>query len=192
MLLGKMKKSHFNLLLVVGLALGHTAFAAPIDYPAPGDAPQQPSPATGAQGSLLSKAISKGWVSRCLSESRTGPLECSMQQLVVLPNSSQAVLSLIIRTTSPGAVPVLGLQLPFGILLTGGASIQLDAHQPHAMPIETCEAQGCFAELSLKSDILNEFKTSNRMTVRFENVSKKQVSVPIELNNFGDVFSRIQ
>ena len=86
-----------------------------------------------------------GWAARCTSASRNAPLECAMEQTAVLSKTGQLVVLINIRVPTDTHAPVALVQLPLGLNLPDGAKLQVDDGKAINLPIQTCEARGCYA-----------------------------------------------
>jgi invasion protein IalB len=152
--------------------------------PAPADEPQQPSGAKGPAG--------PGWISRCVSESRKSPAECSAEETLAMASTGQAVASVIVRMRSDPREPMIIVRIPVGLYLPGGVNVQIDDGKSQSIPLQTCDVQGCYAESSLSSSSVSALKTGKRLSISFQNMSKNNVVLPFPLDNFADAFQKIQ
>jgi invasion protein IalB len=145
--------------------------------------PQPPNPTPPAGG---------GWISKCVSESRQSPVECSMEQTVVLTNTGQLLASLLVRVPTDTHQPVMMVQLPVGLYLPAGLNLQVDDGKPQPIPLQTCDVKGCYAGTQISAELIASLKTGKRLTLTFQNLAKNNVVVPIALDNFADAYQRIQ
>jgi invasion protein IalB len=53
-------------------------------------------------------------------------------------------------------------------------------------------AQGCFAGMPLSSDLLTALKRGKRLSISLQDMAKKDVVLPFPLNNFAQVFQKVQ
>ncbi|WP_204312956.1 invasion associated locus B family protein, partial [Stenotrophomonas maltophilia] len=78
------------------------------------------------------------------SASRDAPLECAMEQTAVLSKTGQLIVLVNIRVPGDTRAPVALIQLPLGLNLPVGAKLQVDDGKAVDVPIQTCEARGCY------------------------------------------------
>ncbi|WP_245301750.1 invasion associated locus B family protein [Bradyrhizobium sp. LTSP885] len=173
-------KSLFILFAVFGAAgLGHAQTSKAKTAPAP-------SPADAAP------AANPGWVARCTSASRDAPLECAMEQTAVLSKTGQLVVLVNIRIPGDTRAPVALIQLPLGLNLPMGARLQVDEGKTVDVPVQTCEARGCYINTPVGADILAALKSGKQLKVSFQNLSKETITIPMPLADFATVYEKIK
>src|SRR5262245_12692660 len=157
--------------------------------PAPAaPAPKPPSSTTDneqQQIQTVNVSAGAGWVAKCVSESRQSPIECSMEQTLSLPSTSQLVASVLVRVPSDTRQPVMMIQLPVGIYLPGGLHLEIDDGKPQSVPLQMCDLKGCYASMQVNQDLLASLKSGKRLTMTFQNMAKNNIAVPIPLANFA-------
>jgi invasion protein IalB len=116
---------------------------------------------------------------------------CSVEETLVLANTGQVVASVGVRTQSHTA-PVIILRVPVGLYLPAGLNIQIDNAKPEPVPLQTCDAQGCYAEMQISPALLAALKRGKRLSIICQNVAKNNVVLPLVLDNFADTFQKIQ
>ncbi len=168
------------------------AAPAPAPTSAPAQKPQAPPAAGDAQQQPNHAPPSGGWVAKCLSESRQSPVECSMEQTVVLTNTGQLVASVLVRVPNDTHQPVMMIQVPVGLFLPAGLNLQIDDGKPQPVPLQTCDLKGCYAGMQMSPELIASLKAGKRLTMTFQNLAKNNVAVPLELENFADAFQKIQ
>lgn len=179
-------KSLFILFAVLGaVGLGHAQTpketAKAKTPPAPAAAPDAAAP-----------AANPGWVARCTSASRDAPLECAMEQTAVLSKTGQLVVLVNIRIPGDTRAPVALIQLPLGLNLPVGAKLQVDEGKTVDVPVQTCEARGCYINTPVGADILAALKSGKQLKVSFQNLSKETITIPMPLADFATVYEKIK
>jgi invasion protein IalB len=159
--------------------------------------PVQPGPVASKaneafDASNLKMSSSPAWVSNCVSDARKSPLLCSMQGTLVLKNSGQAVAFVIVRMQPDVHEPLMVVRVPGGVYLPAGLSISVGDGKPQSMPLQTCDQQGCFAEMQINSDLLAALKVGKQLSIICQDAAKNKIVFPITLDNFADVFQKIQ
>lgn len=133
-----------------------------------------------------------GWNARCTSASRQAPLECAMEQTAVLTKTGQLIVLVNIRVPGDTRAPVVLVQLPLGLNLPAGAKIQVDDGKPTDLPVQTCEARGCFASSPIAPELLAAMKSGKQLKVSFQTLAKETVSIPMPLGDFAAAYERIR
>jgi invasion protein IalB len=133
-----------------------------------------------------------GWAARCGSASRDAPLECAIEQSAVLPRTGQLVILVNIRVPADTHTPSALIQLPLGLNLPGGAKLQVDDGAATDMPIQTCEARGCYAGTTIAPDLLAAMKSGKQLKVSFQNLNKETLTVPLPLADFAAAYDKIK
>jgi invasion protein IalB len=156
-----------------------------------------PKPPTAAAGETQPPAANHppspgGWVAKCVSESRQSPVECSMEQTVVLTNTGQLVASVLVRVPTDTHQPVMMIQVPVGLFLPAGLNLQIDDGKPQPVPLQTCDLKGCYAGMQISPELVASLKSGKKLTMTFQNLAKNNVVVPMALDNFADTFQKIQ
>ena len=144
------------------------------------------------QGPAQNPTPSGAWVARCVSESRQSPLECSVEQTVALNNSGQLFASLLVRVPADTRAPMLMIQVPNGLYIPAGLTLQVDEAKPQAVPLQTCDPKGCYGGMPVSAEFLASLKSGKRLTMTFQNMAKSNVTVPLALDNFAEAYQKIQ
>ena len=133
-----------------------------------------------------------GWVARCTSASRDAPLECAMGQTAVLTKTGQLIVLVNIRVPGDTRAPIALIQLPLGLNLPVGAKLQVDDGKAVDVPIQTCEARGCYINAPIAADVLTQLKSGKQLKVSFQNLGKETISIPMPLADFATVYDKIK
>ena len=199
-------KTGLNAILAGTLCLllptASSAQVKPKTLPKPAAASTQaPAPAAeGATGVVAPQASGDGvsqppgseWVSRCASEARQGALECVVEQTAVLQKTGQLVAAVSIRVPADTHQPSLAVQIPVGLFLPAGVTLQIDEKKPLNLTLQTCDLKGCYAAMPISPELLAELKGGKKLAVSFQNLTKENISVPLQLANFEQVYQKIQ
>ncbi|MCL2715440.1 MAG: invasion associated locus B family protein [Alphaproteobacteria bacterium] len=155
---------------------------APAPAPAPAAQPEQ-SDAPPPQGQ---------WTVQCVSQGRTAPIECAMEQSAVLAKTGQLVIQVGVRVPADTRQPAVLLHLPLGLNLPNGTKIQVDEGKAFDVPVQTCENRGCFATAPIAPELLAALKAGKQVKVGFQNMAKEQITIPMQLNDFAAAFEKIK
>ena len=181
-------------LLALTVALSSTSLvhaqAQKKNAPAPAAAAPAPAPAPAA--AQADGTPPPGWVARCTSGSRDAPLECAMEQNAVLTKTGQLIVLVNIRVPGDTRSPQALIQLPLGLNLPVGARLQVDEGKTIDVPVQTCEARGCYVNAAIAPDMLAALKTGKQLKVSFQNLSKETITIPMPLTDFAAAYDKIK
>jgi invasion protein IalB len=132
------------------------------------------------------------WLSRCVSDSRDAKPVCVMEQNAFITKTGQLVSAVTVRF-SPGVTePVLMVQVPVGLYVPAGISLQVDSDKARVLPIQTCDLKGCFGAEPLKAEELGRLKSGKHLTVAFQNLGRQTINIPFVLEGFDESYKKIQ
>jgi len=152
--------------------------------------PAPPAPA--AETPAANGTPQPGWIARCSSASRDAPLECAIEQTAVLTKTGQLIVLVNIRIPSDTHAPVMLVQLPLGLNLPVGAKLQVDDGKTADLPIQTCEARGCYASTPIAPELLAAMRSGKQLKVSFQNMGKETISIPLPLADFAPAYDKIK
>ena len=115
-----------------------------------------------------------------------------MEQTAVLTKTGQLIVLVNIRVPSDTHTPVILVQLPLGLNLPVGAKLQVDDGKVVDMPIQTCEARGCYASTPIAPDLLAAMKSGKQLKVSFQNLGKEIITIPMPLADFAAAYDKIK
>jgi invasion protein IalB len=183
------------LLASVTSSVAQTKPKAPVKPAASQAAPA----ADGATGVVAPQASGDGappagaeWVSRCASEARQGTLECVVEQTAVLQKTGQLVAAVSIRVPADTHQPSLAVQIPVGLFLPAGVTLQVDDKKAISLTLQTCDLKGCYAATPISPELLADLKAGKKLAVSFQNLTKENITVPLQLTNFNQAYQKIQ
>ena len=115
-----------------------------------------------------------------------------MEQTAVLTKTGQLIVLVNVRVPGDTRAPVVLVQLPLGLNLPAGAKLQVDDGKPTDLPVQTCEARGCFASSPIAPELLAAMKSGRQLKVSFQTLAKETVSIPMPLGDFAAAFEKIK
>lgn len=133
-----------------------------------------------------------GWAVNCRSGAQDQALNCNLSQTVVMKGSGRLLTRVTVFLSAKDQEPKLSVQLPLGVLVPAGASIRVDDNAPLNLRLRTCIRDGCFAESALSSDLLAQLQKGSTLTVAFQNLAQKTVSLPLALGEFAEAYRKAQ
>lgn len=132
------------------------------------------------------------WGARCASDARTTAPDCVIEQRVVLSNSGQLLTAVTVRMPPDSMTPVMMIQTPFGLHLPAGLKIAVDDKPLVTLPLQTCDAGGCYAGEVVTPELLAALKQGTNLTVTFQDAAQRDIAVPVSLNGFTTAYEKIQ
>jgi invasion protein IalB len=143
---------------------------------------QAPAPAVQVDAS--------GWTVQCASNAAA--LDCKASQELRLKGTRQLLVSTIVNIARDTKQPTMLIQLAHGMFLPAGATLQLGKRQAQRLDIQTCDAGGCYAGLAIPKDMLMALQSEQEMTVTFQDLQKRPITVHILLADFSAAFQKLQ
>lgn len=134
----------------------------------------------------------EAWATNCTSAARGQPQECVMEQRAIASETGQALALVTIRVPQDTKKPVSMIQIPLGMFLPAGLSVDVDGAVSQTYPFQTCNANGCFAGFPIPEAMIKAMFNGNKLNVTFQNLNKKPVVLPMSLAGFTDAYNRIK
>jgi invasion protein IalB len=170
------QRSHTGLRLAGALVFSMLAAASLAqDAPAPAPAQQQ-----------------ENWASRCVAPSRQAPLECSIEQRLIMQDTSRLVAAVTVRVPTDTGRPVMMLQMPLGLYLPAGITIDIDGTSEQRFELQTCDANGCYAGAPVPDQLLATMTRGQKLNLKFQNLNRQPITVSATLVGFTAAYQRIR
>ena len=83
------------------------------------------------------------------------------------------------------------LNLPHGVFLPGGATVQIDKEKPISVPIQTSDAQGAYAGSPISKEMLTALQKAEKMVISFQDLKKQPINVPVTLAGFAATYQKM-
>lgn len=171
-----------RLALVVGaLAL--------VSHPAAGQTAKEKPPAKSSQPAKAAAPSPIGWAVQC-NNPGTG-LKCKATQNIFITKTRQKLLSVSVSKPSGDAALAMLIQLPHGMFLPGGLSLQVDEGTAKQVAVQTCDRAGCYAGSPIDQAMLSKLESGQQLTISFQNLKKQTMRVPVPLAGFKDAVKKI-
>jgi invasion protein IalB len=152
-----------------------------------GQAPQVEVPA--AQAGQPSQP-QPNWIVTC--SQATAGLDCRAGQSLFLRKTRQRVLSVAVRVPADTKKPVLLMQLPLGVYLPAGATLQIGKEEAKTLPFLGCDQGGCVAEYPVTDGELAAIVKGADLTISAQTGSKKPFSLTVPALGFGAAYAKIR
>lgn len=157
--------------------------SSPSNAPAAASAPQQ-------QGAAANQA--PGWIARCFSPARQSPLECTLEQQVVVQQTGQQISFVSIRVPGDTKQPVMMIQLPLGLFLPAGLTLQIDEGKGQVIAIQSCDQRACYVGMPVTPELLDSLKKGQRLNLGMQSMNREPVTIAHPLNDFASQYQKIQ
>lgn len=176
-----------RLVLAAGLA-ALTAAAVPsvMATQAQAAAPAKKAPA---------KTVSKpqvAWKTTCSSATRGAPVDCALEQRVVIKETGQLLAGMSIRVPAQTRKPVMMVQVPLGLYLPEGIKLSFDGKKPIQIGLQYCDQKGCYAGQPVSPEMLKGFRTAKELKMSFQNLQRQDLTVNIVLSQFAASYDKIK
>lgn len=187
---GKLIMTIFRQLAALILVTPIAIMAAPILSAV---AAQNPAPQAATQQAAQPAAPPAApWSASCTGSSRAKPLDCQVEQKVVVSTTGQLLVDMTMRLPTGATAPVMFIHTPFGLFLPAGLQLMVDGAQFATLPLQTCDGAGCYAGSTVTPQLLNAMQHGKTLTVTFQNLQKNNIDVPVSLLGFGTAYNQIQ
>ena len=114
------------------------------------------------------------------------------RRVLAIASSGQLVAAVAIKVLPKEGEPIMTIKVPAGLYLPAGLNLQVDDGKPQSIALQTCDAQGCYGEIPVSSNLIAALKTGKKLSLTFQNMAKTAVLLPFPLDNFADAFQKIQ
>jgi invasion protein IalB len=128
----------------------------------------------------------------CRSTAKEKELECRMSQTVVMKKGGPVLSRITFRIPVDTKKPEIIAQVPLGVLLTAGATFQVDENTPQQLDFRTCDRTGCYATSPVAPEVIADLKKGKKLTISFQNLAEKPITVPLSLDGFGESYDKMQ
>ncbi len=132
------------------------------------------------------------WLSSCTSTGRGQAPDCAMEQRAIAKENSQLIGLVTLRVPSDTKKPVSMIQLPLNLFLPAGVNVDVDGDMAQNYPFQTCNNNGCFVGFPVSDALLKQMLNGGKLNVTFQYLNKKPFTLPMSLEGFTEVYSRIK
>ena len=130
------------------------------------------------------------WIVTC-NQTKPG-LECRAGQSLFLRQTRQRVLSVAVRMPADTKKPVLLLQLPLGVYLPAGATLQIGKLEAQTLPYTSCDQGGCIAEYAVTDAELGAIAKGADLTISAQTVQQKPFTLTVPSLGFAVAYAKIK
>jgi len=158
----------------------------------PSTAQEQGSPTLKPNQKPQPQSPGPGWAINCRSAAQEKKLSCRLSQRVVMKGSGRLLTQVTFFLPTDTQKPQFAIQLPLGVLVPAGASIQVDGNPSQRLRFRSCDRGGCYAEGALSPELLGQLRKGSKLTIGFKNLAEKTISLPLSLSGFEAAYTKAQ
>lgn len=114
-----------------------------------------------------------------------------MMQNVVVQETNQRLLTVVVRPQDDSPNHTLTLALPHGVDFIKGVEVVVDDKEPFNVPVQTSNTQGAFSNLPISDALLADMKAGMSIKFSFQSVSGQAFAVPISLTGFSTAYEKL-
>lgn len=136
---------------------------------------------------------SKNWNIVCVAAGRTDDLSCTMEQQIIVRETGLRLARLTVKTTNAEeGFGSLLVQVPLGLSIVDNLSLQVDQAEVTTIPIQTCDANGCYGGYAVDEQLLAALRAGNQLVLSFFDLQKQKISANFTLSGFTAAYSKIK
>jgi invasion protein IalB len=182
------KISAFRILLAAGAVL--VSQAALTETVQPKAKPGLPEAAEPTQSQAVQAAPRQPtWSMNCAN--RPEGLDCRAVQSLFFKNGRR-LLSVVVHVPPDTKKPELLLQLPLGIYLPAGASLQIGEDEAKTLPFQSCDQFGCLATYAITNAEIAAMSNGSDLTIAMQNLDQQPVTVTVPVLGFAAAYAKVK
>lgn len=116
---------------------------------------------------------------------------CALVQDVTSESNPNVGLSVHFQN-SPSGNKVLRVFAPLGILLPPGLGLQIDDRKVGHAPFVRCHVVGCFAQVTLTSDLVKKFQAGKTAWFIVFQTKEAGIGIPVSLDGFTEALESLE
>lgn len=136
--------------------------------------------------------VFQDWSAQCETEPDSGKEICYSSQSILLKENNAEILYVAVGYVPGSEQPLLRLTTPLGTLLPEGMSLRIDSGEATRLPYIFCNRIGCHIEVTVTDKFLNSAKKGSKIHVKFVDLGKRDIEIPVSLSGFTKAFEFIK
>jgi invasion protein IalB len=108
---------------------------------------------------------------------------CTLVQDIVDTKIGREIAHLTLVDTPKGRV--LGITVPYDVLLPSGIGMQLGKDKVRVYPYKTCDMSGCAAQVSVTDDLIKAMRPQRDAKLLIAQLDNKVAALPFSLKGFA-------
>lgn len=142
-----------------------------------------------AQGAV--RSTYGDWQLRCDKPPGAREDQCALVQNVTAEDRDNVGLSVIVLKTADRQARILRVLAPLGVLIPSGLGLRIDDKDIGRAGFVRCLANGCFAEVVLEDDLIEQLSTGQQATFIIFQTPEEGIGIPISLAGFRQGFDAL-
>ena len=135
-------------------------------------------------------ALQPDWAVNCATVQTE--LTCVASQSFFVKETGQRFMTVSVNPPRGGKKTTLALQLPLGIYLPGGVSMQFGKAAAKTIPIISCDQNGCYAEYAVTDAEIKSMLNAENLQVAVQTRDQKPLSVTVPFAGFDVAYSKLR
>jgi invasion protein IalB len=161
---------------------------APKEQPAPKNQQAQPPAAAPVVVGLKASPAQPEWTKVCGKDERAKAEICYTTRDFVTDKGQRIVAVALYDVKAKNAPKTLRILMPLGLLVPPGIRIVAEKSQPAPGRYSSCLPNGCFAEATVKDDMVAALKKGTTLNVSARNQAGREVTFAVPTDGFGKAF----
>ena len=160
---------------------------------------QSPSPENAAKGGALAtgpgsvvRATHGAWQVSCRTPPGAKEEKCALVQSVTAEDRPNVGLTVVFYKAISENKKLLRVVVPLGVLLPTGLGLKIDDQDVGNAPFLKCGKQGCIAEVVLKDDVIQKFKSGATAMFIIFDTPEAGIGIPISLEGFATALTNLK
>ncbi len=137
----------------------------------------------------MKKSVAPNWLAKC---GEGDPSDCQISQTISVRQTGQHLLTVIVRQFKGGKQTHMLVGMPHKVYLPAGVVLQVDKGKARKSEIQFCDERACIATFAMDEAMLQSLKAGHVLSVTFENLMRKPITVPVTLIGFTAALKQIQ
>ena len=130
------------------------------------------------------------WRVNC-SDSQAG-LDCRAVQTIVVKQTGQPFLTVVVRVPPDTKKPVMLIQAPLGSYLPAGVILQFGQDPARAIPFHNCNRSGCVATYAVTEPEIGAMLNGANLAVAIQNRQRAPIKLTVQAADFPEVYARMK
>lgn len=131
------------------------------------------------------------WQIRCDQPVGARDKQCAMVQNVTAEDRDNIGLSVLIVKTVDKKARIMRVLAPLGVYLMAGLGLRIDDKDIGRVGFVRCRARGCYAEVILQDDLVNQMTTGSKALFIIYDSPDDGIGIPISLKGFKEGFDAL-
>ncbi len=144
-----------------------------------------------AQSGGTAASKHRAWSIICDTPPGASSEQCALMQNVVAEDRPEVGLSVVVLKTADNKARILRVLAPLGVILPNGLGLNIDGKDLGRAYFVRCMADGCYAEVILKDDLLTTMKSGTSATFIIFASPEEGIGIPVDLTGFGEGFDKL-